>query len=222
MSSLVLASGKGLFEEIWESLVDRYFSLDMPYFENFNIRGNTVNMLRMLIIGLSIGIIFTAFSTLFNKRHLGDFVRKLMYEECFDAKSAKTLAELGYLKDPAVRGVIKTGGTLSRWVRCVEEDEFLAEMEIKRAEFNELHKNEKKPPKFKEVEFKRDCNTMHFYLPEDKKYAADVKFDSAGANAVSVMFVIIGAIAFCLFMCYMLPDVLKLIDNFITIMNGNK
>lgn len=219
MLSLVFSSQKGLFEELWDYFVETYFSLDMPYFENFTIKSSAVNTLRMLIVGISIGIIISAFSTIYNKRCLGDFIRKLMYEECYGAESAKTLYELGYLKNPAIRGVIKSGGTLSRWVRCVEEDEFNSELEKKRAEFYEIHKGETRPPKFKATEFKRDCNTMHFYLPEEKKYAADIKFDATGTNFLSALFVTLGAIAFCLFICYILPDVLKIIDNFITIMN---
>ena len=35
---------------------------------------------------------------------------------------------MGYLKNPVIRGVIKSGGSLSRWARCVEEDEFFAKL----------------------------------------------------------------------------------------------
>lgn len=214
------AGKQGLLEELWEYFVDKYFTLDMPYLENLSIGSSALNTIRLLIVGITVGIIIASISTVYSKRYIGDFVRKLLYEECFDANSAKTLYDLGYLKSPGIRGVIKSGGSLSRWVRCVEEDEFMTEIGKKREEFAESHKNDTKPPKFKEPEFKRDCNTMHFYIPEDKKYAAEVKFDSKGANFISLLLVIIVSVAICAFVFYMLPDVIKMVDNFITIING--
>ena len=141
----------------------------------------------------------------------------VIYEECFDEKSAKTLYDLGYLKSPGVRGAVKSGGTLSRWVRCVEEDKFLTSVNKKREEFEELHKNDEKPPKFKAPEFKRDCNTMHFYIPKEKTYAAEVKFDKQGANLGSAILVSVAALLLCDFACYIVPDLIKMVDNFITI-----
>lgn len=221
MLYLALSNDKSLLKELWEYFVDRYFTLDMPYLQNFYISSTTLNTLRLLIIGITLGIIFVSFSTLYNKRYVGDFIRKLLYEECYDASSAKTLYDLGYLKNPGIRGMIKSGGSLSRWVRCVEEDEFLAEQEAQRAAFEEAHKDDPNKPKFKETEFKRDVNTMHFYLPEGKKYAAEIKFDATGANFGSVILVTILAVLLCAFIFYMLPDVIKLIDNFITVIKGN-
>lgn len=221
MQYLALSTDQSLLRELWEYFVDRYFTLDMPYLQNFNVSSTSLNTLRLLIIGITFGIIFASFCTIYNKRYVGDFIRKLLYEECYDASSAKTLYELGYLKSPGIRGMIKSGGSLSRWVRCVEEDEFLAEQEKKRIEFEEAHAGDSKKVRFKELEFKRDVNTMHFYLPEGKKYAADIKFDATGANLGSAILTTIVAIILCVLIFYMLPDVIKLIDNFITVMKGN-
>ncbi len=217
MLTFALSNQPGLFEELWAYFVEKYFSPSVPYLENFSFTTSSMMSLRMIIIGITFGIILAAISTVYTKRYIGDFVRKLLYEECYDAKRAMTLYDLGYLKNPGVRGVIKSGGSLSRWVRCVEEDEFMAEIAKKRAEFEEAHKNDKKKPKFKEPEFKRDCNTMHFYIPEEKKYAADIKFDAAGTHLGAVILVVVGAIILCMFLCYILPDMIKLVDNFISV-----
>ena len=209
---------KSLLVELWEYFTEKYFTVDLPYLENLSLGSGSLISLGGVIIGIAIGIVIAAICTVYNKRYIGDFVRKLIYEECFDAGSAKTLYELGYLKSAGVRDVIKSGGSLSRWVRCVEEDDFLSELEKSRQAFDEEHKNDIKKPKFKEIEFKRDLNTMHFYLPRDKKYAAEIKFDDKGTSWGAVILVIIGAVLFAAFACYMLPDILKLIDNFISVM----
>lgn len=216
-----LVQKNGLLAELWEYFNDTYFSPEMPYLENFTFGTGTLVSMRTILIGLTVGIIIASICSVYSKRYIGDFVRKIIYEQCFDAPSAKTLYDLGYMRNFGVRNAIKTGGTLSRWIRCVEEDEFMAELEKKRLKFEELHKNDKKPPRFDYPEFKRDVNTMHFYIIEDRKYAAEVKFEKKGANLTSVLLVSVVAIALCAFTCYFLPDIIKMADNFISVM-GNK
>ena len=74
-----------------------------------------------------------------------------------------------------------------------------------------------KVPKFTEVIFRRDVNTMHFYIPEEKKYAIDIKYDAKGANWVSFILVAVVSIVACAFLCFALPDLIKMIDNVITV-----
>ena len=122
MIFIMLAKQKGLLAELWDYFNETYFSPEMPQLENFSFGTGTLISLQTIILGLTIGIIIAAGSSIYNKRYLGDFVRKVIYEECFDAKSAKTLYDLGYLRSPGVRSAVKSYGTLSRWVRCVEEE----------------------------------------------------------------------------------------------------
>ena len=214
----MLLSKGGLIKELWDYFVDKYFSPQMPDLKNFDLGTGSLVSMQIIIIGISLGIIIASFSTIFNKRYVGDFIRKLIYEDCLDTQRAKTLYELGYRKSPVIRGMIKSGGTLSRWVRCVEEDKFLTKVNKMREEFEEQHKNEAKPPRFKEPDFKRNVDTMHFYLPEEKKYAAEVKFDKIGANFGAAIIVTIMSIVLCAFLCYILPDMLQFVDNFIGVM----
>ena len=221
MLSFCLAKKQTLLEELWEYFVDKYFTINMPYLENFSIKTSGLVSIRGIIVGIAVGIVIASACMRYNKRYIGSFVRRVISCQCFDAKSAKTLYDLGYLKNAGIRGVIKSGGSLSRWVRCAEEDEFLAEVEKKRAEFEEIHKDDKTKSKFVEPEFKRDLNTMHFYIPEEKKYAAEIRFEDKGANIGVFIIVVIAAILLCAFICYFLPDLLKMIDNFISITKGN-
>ena len=221
MFGVVLLNQKGLFQELWEYFSETYFSPELPYLENISFGTGTLISLQMIILGLTAGIIVAAACSVYTKRYIGDFVRKVIGEQCFDADSAKTLYDLGYLKSPGIRQAVKSYGTLSRWIRCVEEDAFISDIEQKRIEFEEAHKDEAKPPKFITPEFKRDLNTMHFYIPEDKKYAAEVKFEKKGSNWISFIVVTLISVILCVFMCYILPDMIKMIDNFITVL-GNK
>ncbi len=215
----ISTGGKSLFEELFEYFEETYFSPEIPQLDNFDFGTGTLISLKTILVGLTIGLILASFITIYNKKYIGSFVRKLLAEECLDKKSAKTLAELGYLKSLGVRQAIKSDKPLSRWIKCVEEDEFYEEMERKRAEYEEAHKDNPKAAKFKEAAFKRDVATMHFYVPEDKKYTIDVKYDAKGANWVSFILVAVISIAACAFLSYTLPDMIKMIDNFITVVS---
>ena len=215
--SLILAE-KSLFAELYEYFSNKYFSLEMPRFENFNVQARTIATIRMMILGITIGLIIAAAASVYNKRHLGALIRTMIEKDCMSPDKALTLEELGYHKSLGIRNAVKSGGTLWRWARCQEEDVYMAEMARKREEFDKLHEGESKPPKFKEIDFKRDVKTMHFYLPEEKKYAAEIKFDKKGFRWSGVVIVAIVSLILSVLICYMLPDVLKYIDNFITIM----
>lgn len=216
--SLILAE-KSLFAELYEYFSNKYFSLEMPVLDNFSIDARTVSTIRMMIIGITIGIIIASAASVYNKRHLGALIRTMIEKDCMSPDNAMTLEELGYEKSIGIKNAVKSGGTLWRWARCREEDEFVDEMKLKREEFEKMHEGEKNPPKFKEIDFKRDVKTMHFYLPEEKKYAAEIKFDKKGFKWSGVILVGIFAIILAAFLCYMLPDVIKYFDNFITVIS---
>ena len=211
---------KSLFQELYEYFDETYFSPDIPHLENISFGAGTLISLKMILIGITLGLIFASFITIYNKRYIGGFIRKMLKEGCHDASSAKTLDELGYSKKIGIKFALRAGSPLSRWARCIEEDEFCANMDRIRREFEDVHKDEKKAPKFKEIEFKRNTKTMHFYIPEEKRIAADIKFDAKGANWVSFILVTIVSIVLCAFLSFVLPDIIKMVDNFITVVSG--
>lgn len=217
----VLAEEKSLIAELWQYFTDKYFNPDAVYLENFKGGSNRILSLRLIIIGLTVGFCVAAILTLIDKKHLGGLVRKMLSDECIGKENAKTLYELGYHKNPAIRGSVKKGSVLKRWVKCVEEDEHYEEIAKKREEFEIAHANDKKAPEFKVVEFKRDPDKHHFYIEEEKKYSAAVKFDSKGTNVVSVILVILISIIICAFLCFVVPDMLTLFDNFISGFKNN-
>lgn len=204
------------FVKFLEEIFDTFFNPETVYYENFNFGSGGVVTLRIVIVGFMVGFCVAAVSTLYEKRLTGSFVKKLLYEECLGQKKAKTLYELGYLKSPAIRSALKHGATLKRWVRCVEEDEFYDSLEQKRKEFIENNPD----TEYIAPVFKRDCDTMHFYIPEDLKYQADVKFETQGVNVVSTIGVIVLSIIMCSVLCSVVPDMLTFADNFMSVIKN--
>ena len=219
MLTKISVGGKSLVEELWEYFEETYFSPQIPELDNFDFGTGTLVSIKTILVGLTIGLILASFITIYNKRYIGGFIRKLLSEECFTKESAKTLEELGYSRDPGIRQAIKTDKPLSRWIKCVEEDEFYEEMDKKREEYEAAREKDPSMPRFKEINFKRDVNTMHFYIPEEKRYTIDVKYDAKGANWVSFVLVAVVSIAACAFLSFALPEIIKMIDNFITVVS---
>jgi hypothetical protein len=127
--------GISFFRLLFELMKEELFSIELREYEHITFDARAAASFRLLVFGLFIGANIAALISIFNKRVLGDFVRALISNECFSAESAKTLSELGYQKDPAVRGSLRHGVTLRRVVRCVEEVEYLSALEKRRAEY---------------------------------------------------------------------------------------
>ena len=157
--------------------------------------------------------------TVFDRRVLGDFVRHVLANDCLSREKAMTLEELGYLRNTIIRSSLKGGVSLRRVVKCVEEEDFLRDVALRREAYA-AENAEKKGARFKEPRFRVDPSTMHFYIPEEMKYVADVKFEKKGANFVTLivatlLFVVLAAVAF-----FIVPDLLQMLDNMLGIFDS--
>lgn len=197
-------------------LIKELFAFDVSGYENLNFGTGILTGLRGLIIALFLGAIFAACSSVFNKRVLGAFVRALISEGCTSPDKAKTLAELGFLKNTAIRSSLRSGGVLGKAVSCVEEDAHNIAVVRKRGIY-ELRSAESEDglPPFRELPYKRDLNTAHFYIPEQKAGSAEIRFSKKGTNWVSLVLGIIASIVVLVLLLVLLPDIFQLIDNFV-------
>lgn len=195
------------------------FFEDGAVYENLKIGSGSLLSVRLIVIGLFVGIALAGFGSVFNKRVLGDFVRKLLGEECLDGERAKTLEELGFAQNFFIRYSVARGVNLRRVVRCREEEEYLANMERQREEYEAKRAEDPSLPKyhkvFREKPLRVKADSHHFYIPEDLKYMADTKFDQKGATwAGAWIMVLIMAIALVAVLLS-LPYILNLLDEFV-------
>lgn len=207
-----------LLRELWDYFVENYFTLDLGQYENLGFSGTNSGGLINLswaIIALCLGMIIASILAVYEKRGLGEFVRKLIYEECYTPESAKTLTQLGFRKNVAVRGALRSG-SLSKVVKCAQKQAYDAEIEQKRALYEQ--NAQKGDPAFKSFAYKINFETDTFYIPKDESYAADVRYDKKGSGLLTVLIVTIVAVVLSAFIIFMLPDVLQLLDNFMGMM----
>ena len=201
-----------LWKLLWQYFVDLFIYPENIAFDNLNMSLDVMITVRNIIVGLFIGVIVASFMIVYTKRVLGGFVRKLLSDEIFSEQKAIRLAETGYVTNFSIRNALRKGNTLRCVVRCREEEEhkrMMAEAELVHAEQRE--KDPSMPP-FVPNTYMVDPDADHFYIPEELKYQAEMRFDKRGTTWLAFIGVII--VTFILFCALMLviPELLELID----------
>lgn len=200
------------FEKTWK--VFREMFIESPeYYEYLTVDFGTLLSVRLVILGLFVGMCFATFAAVFNKKVLGDVVRKILSKQALSPETALTVEELGYQNKFIILLALKKSTSLRRVVKSREEVAYYQELENKREEYLLRKQNGEKIPKFKETPYKMDVTADHFYIPEDMKYMADIKFEKKGFSWLGAVFVVlILTVAFFVLM-YFLPHILGFVND---------
>ena len=202
-----------LWQILWQYFLDLFIYPENIVLDNLNMSLDTMIKVRNIIIGLFVGVIISSLMILHTKRVLGGFVRKLLADEIFTEEKAVRLAQTGYVTNFSIRNALKKGNTLRCVVKCREEEEHIRAMERARQEHEKLRESDPSLPEFIPNTYIVDPDADHFYIPEDKKYQADMRFDKRGTTWLAFIGVII--VSFILFCALMLviPEILELINK---------
>ena len=205
-----------VIREVLAFLKERYFTVTFPGYENLSLGANANATAETLVFAFAVGMILAAGVSAFSKTRLGKFVRIFLREEIHSPEKAKTLMELGVFRDTTLRRELTRGVNLRRVIRCREEEEHRQQQAERRAAYEEAHKEEPNAPAFTEEPFRMDFLTAHFYIPEELRYRADVRYTVRGSGwgpflITAAAIVVLSAVA-----CFFLPDILQLIDNIIS------
>ena len=178
-------------------------------FEDYeNLTENALFSVPLIVIGVFLGIAIALFVTVFNKRILGEMVRKLLSEESLSSESAKTLDELGLANHFLLRHAVKGNVSLRRVVYCREEEEFLQKQEEER-------QNAPSPKKFRAKPFRVDPKAHHFYIPEDQKDTAAAKFDKKGTSYVALGISLLLLLVLMIALLFALPKLMEWLDQLV-------
>lgn len=163
--------------------------------------GDSISVMG-IIVAFFVGFVLASLWTIYDKKYLGGFVRKLICSESTTPDSAKTLYELGFDDKLGVRWCLKHGSTFGRWVVCVERDDVQTDGEY----FQDSGKIETK-------KHKPDIDTAKFYIPQEKVDEARAKFSDKGANFIGVLAVVLLLIAAVVVLAIFLPKLISLLQN---------
>ena len=176
---------------------ETYFSVQFGAYDNFSVTEQTANIVNTIIPALIWGIIIAAIATVYCRRIVGDFVRTLIKKEALSPDAGVTLFDAGAFHSILVRRELSHGAFLRKVVFCREEQAFL----------NEKGKN---------TPYKMDFTKDHFYIPEDLKYRAEVRFSQKGSSWLSVILTVIFVPIIVGLICRFLPNILEFADSIIT------
>ena len=205
-----------MLNNIWDYLYNVYLGVGTNY-ENLGFEKNPLFSLRLMVLGLFIGIVIACIAAAYHKQVLGGIARKLIAEGCLSAETAKSAKELGYGKNFLAKHALCRSVSLRRVVKCVEENEFYERQNAEEAEYEQRREAEPKLPKYKAKEYLIDIENDRFFIPEELRIRAEVKFEKKGSGWLSSVWgIVILCVAF-LIILLALPHIFDAIDGFVGI-----
>ncbi len=174
-----------------------------------------LSFLSALLAGLCLALCAVCFLTAFHKQVFGGFVRKLIGENCLSPETAKSLPELGFAAKLWIRYGVRKSVTLRRVVRCREEEEYEQKTADQAASYHEQRAADPSlPKKFRPLPFRVSPDEHHFYISEDEKYMADMKFEAKGNGWAAAVLLSVIIIAITLLLIFNLTAVLEWLNRF--------
>lgn len=159
---------------------------------------------ELIAICVFLGLIVAGFIALYDKRMMGNYVRALIARGATSPESALTLEEAGYSKNFAVKSALRRKSVFSGTVYEASEDV-------------RFDSDSHALPIFRRT---YDAKTARFYVPEQVKYRAEVRFEKKGSH---VMAIVLGGILllFVLLAAFLLKDkVVRLVQQFFEAMSS--
>ena len=211
----LLSKEVSVFEELWEYFVDVFIHPENIVLDNLGFSLETMVTVRNILIGLIIGIMLAGIGIVYTKRVLGAFVRKLLADEVLSPESAVRLAETGFVTNFGVRNALRRGSALRCLVRCREEEEHEAKMLEAELESEKKRAEDPSVRKFVPTRYSVDVDKDHFYIPEEKKYQAEIRFDKKGTTWGMLFFLALFCIVLFIVLMIAMPEILGVIDSFV-------
>lgn len=211
---------ENIFVVIWENIRDKYLTMEMGNYDNFSFNEHSIITPTLVIVGITIGIIIGGLFVLRDKRILGSFVRALLMDQCYTPETAKTLAELGFENNYFVRMHLKKGRILGRVVHCAEAEIFEAEVAAKKEAYEKENEGKENVPPFVSAPFQGEQGKLHYYIPKEESYEADVRFEKKGTSIGAYIALVVGSLVIMGLLIYLFPDAIQLMDNAINLIKG--
>ena len=198
------SSGKSFIEELWDYFVEYYLEAENIY-PNLGIDGTSMVTLPVILAGLLIGTLIAVFAVMRDSRVIGAYVRDMLKKGSVGKENAVTLYELHTDERSGFARALRKSVTLRRFVRCVEEEEFYE----KKNSGEDVGSDEY-----------RHTGEEHYYIPEDKRIAAEFKYIKRGVSVLAIPVIVLGLVVAFFGLMLVLPYILSLLDAFVGTFNS--
>lgn len=174
-------------------------------YDNFDLYNPFISV-ELIVWALFGGFVFASLLAVYNKRLIGGLVKRILSENATTPEKALTVTELGYGTDWFIKNALRKDEALLR---------FVSRVDAPAAEDTDAEKEDEADAKSASESKLIDFETARFYIPEEKKYKAEVRYAGKGTDFVAfgICVVIFAVSAFAAI--FLIPDLIQLIDNFI-------
>lgn len=207
------ASGKSFVEELWDYFVETYI-LGSSEYPNLGLTQNSIISLPVIVSGIIIGALCAVIFAVYDSRVMGGFVRGMLEKGAVGKENAITLYDMGFTERSSVGRALRKSAGLRRIIHCVEEENFYAEQNRAREEHEKKREEDPSLPEFKSAEY-TFTEDEHFYVLEDKRITAEVKYAKRGTKPWMFPIIIVISVVIFFALLIVLPYILKLTDQLI-------
>ena len=183
-------------------------------YDNFEIYNPTLS-LELIVWSICSGLMIGAVFTYLNKRIIGGFVRALIAHDALAPEKARTVGETTGKKNRFLLSQLQTGKSLRRLVHCANEEEMprRAPSQNKAAAvFRRIFSLEA------EEKILTDFDTARFYIPEDLRIRAELRYSEKGSTLPSLILSLLLLLAGGFAVLYLLPELFSLTDSLLTML----
>ena len=200
-----------LYELVWNHIYDNFIDTEGSY-QNVNVNGFI--SVQTIILGVLIVLAIAAIVLYATRIAYGKLVKKLVAEGCLSRESAKTFPELDIADKMFLRFAIKHSASLRRVVFCAEEEDHFEDADIRSAEYAKMREeNPALPKKFVPKDFKIDPDKHRFYIPEDRKWAAESQFELKKNAYLKLALVVLISLAVIVCFIVFCPEIMGWINE---------
>lgn len=188
-----------------------FFSIPAKEYEHFTLTYATAKTLTAIVVAICAGVILAALYNFYIRRVPGGVVRQLLSREALSPEKALSAEELGLLDKPFALWELLRGVSLRRIVCAVTPSEEVQEQPTDGTEGEQVPENAEKREEAEQI---FDAQTR-FYIPEDKKYRAEVRFEQEGNGPAGLVFTCALTLVLGFALVKLIPMVLAMVDNFL-------
>ena len=173
---------------------------------------NRIVTLKTVLWGIWAGFAAGLVITYYNKVYLGSLVRYLIENGIFSEDKALTTEETGIKHTWLLKRSLKNGSLLRKYISIANPEDTVKKVAQSPAS-EKLRKVFLAHPE----KYSYDFDRMKLYIPEDKKYQAEARFENKKKNPWTLIIWIASLTALAILVEYiLLPDMLQMLDNFLT------
>lgn len=174
--------------------------------------GNSFIDLQTVFLALIIGLFLGCMASFYSRIYLGRVVRALLREGALSPENAKTLDELKIKASPLMKHALRDGTALRKHAVLANGEECKKEV-ARSAFFSGVLRIFGIKKGTKTV---MDFTCAAFFVPENKRHGAEVKYESRGNPAVFVPIAIVLFAALAAGIVFGMPHLLNMLDSIIT------